>query len=284
VPIEIVNMQGYFSSKTVWIVGYGDIGVRLGQRLRAEGSRVVAIKRHAAVDAVPIDLDQPCHGALAALPLADTVFYLAPPPLQGRTDPRVEPVLHSQPQADWLYLSTSGVYGDCQGRWIDVLEPLKPTSDRAQRRFAAEQAVLKAVPAAKILRVPGIYGPGRLPVERLKAQTPVLQANVCPYTNRIHSEDLVSGLLHVIQYGEAGQAYNISDGHPTGMTDYFLKAARLLNLPEPTQVSWEVAMQTFSPMLKSFMEESKRLKTDKIRALGWSPRYPTLAEGLPSCL
>jgi nucleoside-diphosphate-sugar epimerase len=187
-----------------------------------------------------------------------------------------------------LYVSTSGVYGDCQGRWIDEAECLKPQSDRGRRRLAAELH-LRAWSArtggkSVTLRVPGIYGPGRLPEERLRKGLPILRAEDAPYTNRIHADDLADAALLALGKGAAGAAYNVSDGAPTSMTDYFLQCAALLGLPVPPQVPLDEARATLSPMLLSFFEESKRLRCDRLRALGWAPRYVSLAAGLSSCV
>jgi nucleoside-diphosphate-sugar epimerase len=136
-----------------------------------------------------------------------------------------------------------------------------------------------------ILRVPGIYGPGRLPLERLQKKLPVVRAEESPYTNRIHSDDLAQAALHGAAYGRRGAAYNISDGHPTTMCDYFTRCASLLGLPPPPQVSLVEAQRIFTPAMWSFMEESKRLKNQRmIEELDFTPRYPDLASGLPNCL
>jgi nucleoside-diphosphate-sugar epimerase len=241
-----------------------------------------AALRQSGVTALQIDLDTDAPSAIAPL-----LFWFAPPPNAGDSDQRLRRFLDSSHSAVLrvVYISTSGVYGDCKGEWIDEDAPMQPISPRAQRRLDAELALAAWGGNYSILRVPGIYGPGRLPVERLKKQLPVVRTDESPYTNRIHSEDLAEAALYAAAYGKRAGAYNISDGHPTTMCDYFSRCAGLLNLPPPPQVTMEEAQRIFTPAMWSFMEESKRLKNQRmIEILGFVPRYPDLASGLPSCL
>jgi nucleoside-diphosphate-sugar epimerase len=276
------------------IVGCGDVGLRLAKRLLAQDRPVRAnVRSHASaealraqgLDAEALDLDQG-----HALPPASEVWWFAPPPAQGRTDPRLRGWLDTTPDARRIvYISTSGVYGDCGGRWIDEDEPLKPQTDRGQRRLDAENALrdfaARSGVQVVILRVPGIYGPGRLPHERLQRGLPVVREDECPWTNRIHAEDLAEVALGAMTRGAAGAAYNVSDGNPTTMTDYFTRCARLLGLPEPPRVTLAEARAQFTPAMLSFLEESKRLVNRRMREeLGVRLRYPDLATGLPACL
>ena len=222
-----------------------------------------------------------------ALPIsASLIFYFAPPPGSGATDPRLRRVLASLARSTRVvYISTSGVYGDCAGRWIDEDEPLKPMSERAHRRLDAERALTEWGGDFVILRVPGIYGPGRLPLERLRKNLPVVRESESPYTNRIHADDLADAALKAAEHGITGAAYNISDGNPTTMCDYFNRCAALLDLPPPSQISLAEARTVFTPAMWSFMEESKRLVTTRLREqLHFMPRYATLEQGLPACL
>lgn len=245
------------------------------ETLRTQGLRVVLA-----------DLDREAPAVAAPL-----VFWFAPPPAGGSSDPRLRRWLAAQTVAPQrlVYISTSGVYGDCAGRWIDENEPLKPLSDRARRRLDAEWALqdyaARSGAEAVILRVPGIYGPGRLPRERLQQGLPIVREAESPYTNRIHADDLAQAALHAAAFGGAGCAYNIADGQPTTMCDYFTRCARLLGLPEPPQVSLAQAQQVFTPAMWSFMEESKRLLTRRMQEeLHFQPRYPDLERGLPACI
>lgn len=281
----------------VLIVGCGDLGMRVAKRLIDEGQRVVGLVRTADsaatlrrshIEALEVDLDT------TPPPDAGQVFWFAPPPTTGRCDPRLRDWLAGLPWAKRkvVYVSTSGVYGDCGGRWIDEDEPLKPQTDRGRRRLDAEKALRDPAgahgSAVVVLRVPGIYGPGRLPVERLGQNLPVVRDSedeaARRWTNRIHVDDLATAAIAAMQCGAAGAAYNVADGHPTTMSDYFQRCARLLGLPDPPQVSMEEARRRLSPALMSFMEESKRLHNRRmLLELGVRLRYPDLAAGLPHC-
>lgn len=276
------------------IAGCGDIGMRVAQRLARPGAEVAAIVRapqkaaallalgaHARLE----DLDRPADaGDWSCL------FWFAPPRPEGERDQRLRDWLAAQRGRieRLVYISTSGVYGDCGGRWIDESEPLKPAAARSLRRADAEAALAEWGAARNcatvILRVPGIYGPGRLPAARLRAGEPLMRSEEAPYSNRVHAEDLAAAAILAAQRGRPGAAYNIADGHPTTMTDYFLQCAERLGLPAPEQISRAEAQQRFTPAMWSYMEESKRLRIDRARGeLEFVPAYPTLREGLPAC-
>lgn len=279
--------------ETIWIVGCGDIGLRVASGLQREGREPTGVVRSAqsaeglraaGVAAVAADLD-------AGLPaLEGTVLWLAPPPREGDSDARIARFCAAEPAVRRLvYLSTSGVYGDCGGQWIDEEAPLRPKSARGRRRMDAEQRLRRWAEASRaklsILRVPGIYGPGRLPEARLREGTPVLLPEEAPWTNRIHADDLAAAIITVLDRGRAGGAYNTADGNPTTMTDYFRRCARLLGLPEPPALPAAEAREHMSAAMWSFMEESKRLRVDRLRdELGFDWRYPDLEAGLPACL
>lgn len=275
-----------------WIVGCGDIGRRLARLLIDAQTPVVGwvsgAVSAAQVEALGIasrvfDLDTESINPGTA---PSWIFWFAPPPNRGVTDPRLRHFLNALEQAPkrLIYLSTSAVYGDCGGAWIDEDAPLQPGNDRGRRRLDAEQTARayaqKTGCELVILRVPGIYGPGRMPEQRLRAGTPILCAEDAPYTNRIHADDLAAAALTIAQRGIDGAAYNVADGNPTTMTDYFTRCAAALGLPPPPQISLAVAKRELSASIMSFLEESKRLRIERLRALGWSPRYPDLAAGL----
>ncbi len=279
---------------SILIVGCGDIGLRIAARHLAADDQVTGVvrsneaaERLASVGITPQLQDLDNHWRP---PAVDAIYWCAPPPSHGRDDPRLALALEAlaAPAQGLLYISTTGVYGDCQGRWIDEAEPLKPQSERGQRRLAAELHLrawaARSSARTVTLRVPGIYGRGRLPIARLKSGTPVLRAEESPHTNRIHAEDLADAAVIALREGLAGGAYNVSDGAPTTMTDYFNQCATLLGLPLPPQVDFATAREQFSPTLLSFMEESKRIDPARLKALGFKPRFASLAEGLPYCL
>jgi nucleoside-diphosphate-sugar epimerase len=231
------------------------------------------------------DLDRP--SILPSLPVRNgLLFYFAPPPAQGTGDPRLRALLDhlgDELPRRIVYISTSGVYGDRGGAWVTEDAPPMPRNDRARRRLVAEETLREWAsrhhrPVA-ILRVGGIYGPGRLPVERLRRGEPVPRESDCGYTNRIHADDLASVCVTA---GERGDGiYNVSDGRPGTLTDYFNRVADLHGLPRPPQITLGEARTRLSAEMLSYLEESRRLDNGRmLRELGVSLRYPSLKEGL----
>jgi nucleoside-diphosphate-sugar epimerase len=283
------------------IVGCGYVGRRLARAELQSGERVTAVVRSAAsaarltaqgVDCLRADLDQAL--APGALPTrAAVIYYLAPPPPRGATDPRLGHFLAAIPPAALpariVLLSTSGVYGDCRGEWVSEARAPQPQADRARRRLDAEQRLQdwsrrQGVPVV-ILRVPGIYGPGRLPLERLHSGEPVLREEESPWSNRVHVDDLVRACRAAARHGHPGAIYNVSDGRPSTMTDYFNRVADAAGLPRPPQISLTAADSRLSEGMRSYLAESKRLDNRRMREeLGVEPLYPDLATGLAACL
>jgi nucleoside-diphosphate-sugar epimerase len=281
----------------VFVVGCGDVGLRVAALEQAAGRQVSALARSEAsalqlagqgIQSVPGDLDRPdCMLDLSVS--AELVYYFAPPPPVGEDDPRIAALLSALVQLAWsgrlVYISTSGVYGDCGGAWVDEDWPINPCSERARRRAAAEARLYAWAGDRVILRVPGIYGPGRLPVERLQRGVPVVREDESPWSNRIHADDLAKACFNAARLGQSGRVYNISDGNPSTMTDYFFHVADTLALPRPPEISLEEARRSLGPGILSFLAESKRLDNRRMREeLGVEPRYPDLASGLAACL
>jgi nucleoside-diphosphate-sugar epimerase len=285
----------------IFIVGCGDIGRRVASLEMAAGHAVTALARSDSAAAILArnnigilrgDLDRP--ESLTSLPPDPaTLYYFAPPPPAGTDDPRLRSLLAAFKPGTLpkrlVYISTSGVYGDCAGAWINEDWPLDPKSDRGQRRWAAERMLREwserhGAPIV-ILRAPGIYGPGRLPVERIRRGVPVLNERESPWSNRIHADDLAAACCAAARHGKPGQAYNVSDGHPTTMTDYFWRIADLYGLLRPPAIGLAEARRVLSPNLLSFLEESRRLDNRRmVEELGVNLRYPDLDSGLKACL
>ncbi|BAU48710.1 NAD-dependent dehydratase [Sulfurifustis variabilis] len=281
----------------VFMVGCGDIGTRVARLERAQRARVSALARSEesaarlrteGIAPVAGDLDQP--ESLRELPTHDTLlYYFAPPPAKGVHDPRMrgllEALLPERRPRRIVYISTTGVYGDCAGAWVTEERPPKPGADRARRRLDAEEA-LRAFGArfevgTVILRVPGIYAPGRLPVDRIRAGEPLVREEEAPYTNRIHADDLAQVCIAAMRRGGDGGVYNVSDGHPTTMTDYFFKVADALGLPRPPVLPLASVRERVSEGMRGYLAESRRIDNRRMRAeLGVSLRYPTLEAGL----
>jgi nucleoside-diphosphate-sugar epimerase len=189
-----------------------------------------------------------------------------------------------------VYVSTTGVYGDAGGALVDEESPTNPGSDRAARRVDAEHSVrtwcTRNAVAWTILRVPGIYGPGRLPLERLKRGEPMIRHSEAGFSSRIHVDDLVAAALLA---GSAPRAayriYNVTDGNPASMTEYFERVAMLAGLPPPRLISREEAERVLSPGLLSYLAESRRVDSRRIREeLGFAPRFHDLRLGILSSL
>ena len=186
----------------------------------------------------------------------------------------------------FVYISTSGVYGDCAGEWVDETRLPKPQTERARRRLDAEQAIggwgERNNVETVILRVPGIYASDRLPLDRLLRGTPALAAEEDVYTNHIHAEDLAAIVAAALEVKQARGIYNASDDGPMKMGDFFDLIADRAGLTRPPRVSRDEAKRRITNEL-SFMSESRRLVNRRMKAeLGVRLRYPTVADGIPT--
>ncbi len=283
------------------IVGCGYVGRRLARSLsnRISVTGITSSRRSASgldrhgVDGCAWNLDEPDAPAPRILnTLTQTVFYFAPPPPAGSTDPRLAYFLKSLTEYPnrLIYLSTTGVYGDAAGALVDEDSTLAPTSERAQRRVDAEQQIQawanERNVAWTILRVPAIYGPGRLPIERIKRAEPMIRHSEAPPASRIHVDDLIAACLLANETPRAkNRIYNVTDGNSTSMTEYFERVATLTGLPTPTLISREEAATTLSPELWSFLQDSRRIDSQRIRQeLGFAPRFTDLRLGILSSL
>jgi len=285
----------------VLIVGCGDIGLRVARILQTSSCEVTGLTRSAKgaerlrrvrVEPVIGDLDDA--ESLAELPTGGKlVFYLAPPPGGGPVDGRMRnfcaAVGGEKVPAKVVYMSTSGVYGDCGGARVTEETPVNPQTSRAQRRVDAETTLLEWGRANKvpvvILRVTGIYGPGRLPLARLQQGHPVLNEKESPPTNRIHADDLAAVCVAAAEKAADGEIFNVSDGQSGTMTGYFNAIADLLELPRPQQVSMAEANQVMNPMMLSYLKESRRMDNRKmIEQLGVVLQYPDLGSGLKNII
>ncbi|MFN4360249.1 MAG: NAD-dependent epimerase/dehydratase family protein [Hylemonella sp.] len=296
-PLGALPMR--FRRTRLLIVGCGDVGLRAAAALPRR-VQVLALtsspERHAELRARGItplagNLDQ--SATLQRLAgLADRVLHLAPPPGEGPDDPRTRALLQAlrrrTPPLALVYGSTSGVYGDRGGDWIDETAPLRASTARAQRRVAAESEVRfvgrSAGVRSSILRIPGIYAPDRAggtPRERLLRGTPVLRPEDDVYTNHIHADDLARACLAALWRGAPQRVYHASDDTVLKMGDYFDLAAGLYGLPRPARLSRAEAVQQLPATLLSFMSESRRLTNSRLkRELRLGLRYPTVALGL----
>jgi len=287
--------------KRILIVGSGDVARRAIPWL-AKRFTVYAVIRHAeaaaglrAQGATPLlaDLDDP-RSLRRLAGIADAVMHFAPPPARGARDARTARLLAalarrgSLPQR-FIYISTTGVYGDCGGAWVDETRACRPDTERARRRVDAERRVRRFAARnavrASILRAPGIYAANRLPRERLQRGDPVLTADEDVHTNHIHADDLARLACLALFRGRAGRVYNAVDDTRMKMGDWFDFAADRLGLPRPPRVSRAALGERVSPMARSFMAESRRLGNARIkRELRARLLYPTVREGFAAAL
>lgn len=292
---DYVKIRHYM--KRLLIIGCGDVGLRVAKLLQpryriyalTHNPQRIADLRNLALVPLTGDLDHP--GTLTGLSgLAHDVIHLAPPPSHGIADTRTAHLIaalgrgRSLPQ-HFIYISTSGVYGDCGGAVIDETSPLRPRTGRALRRADAERRLRdwgsRTGVRVSILRVPGIYASDRLPVARIERGTPALLPRDDAYVNHVHADDLALMVVAALHRGQANRSYNASDDAPQKMGDYFDLVADRFSLPRPPRVTRAVASATLPEILYSFMSESRRLTNFRIkRELRVRLRYPTVREGI----
>ena len=268
--------------KRLWIAGYGDIA-RRARPLLENRFEVCVLSR-----AQGRDLDRP--GSLATLESADAVLHCAPPPASGASDTRTANLISALESRQilptrFVYISTSGVYGDCGGARVDESRALHPRTERAKRRADAEAQLAlwcKARGVALVvLRAPGIYAADRLPLERLRAGTPVLRAADDVYTNHVHAQDLAAICARALESDARAGIYNASDDSGLKMGEWFDLVADWAGLPRPPRIARADAEGRLPTELLSFMGESRRLSNARLKqVLGIGLHYPTVREGL----
>ncbi len=277
------------------IVGCGDVGMRLIPLLRSR-FRVFALTsqserlselRSAGVIPILGNLDNP-QSLYRLKGLADIVVHLAPPPMQGSLDQRTRNLVAILPRHGRLvYVSTTGVYGDCKGAFFDETRTVAPVNARAERRVDAERVLRRWARhhegKLSILRVPGIYAADRLPLERLRQGTPALLDSDDVYTNHIHADDLAQIIALALFRAQPLRVYHTVDDSALKMGDYFDQVATAFKLPRPPRVPRAELSKQVSPMLLSFMSESRRLSNQRMKTeLGVRLRWPAVSDLLAS--
>ena len=291
-----------FRRPRVLIIGCGDVGLRvakgLPQRvhvlaLTSSAHRVPELRAHHITPLVG-NLDNGV--SLRRLAgLATHVVHLAPPPNNpptGTTDARTAALLRALRlralPSVLVYGSTSGVYGNCGGDWVDETRTVNPQTARAQRRVHAE-SLLRVMGRATgtrvhVLRIPGIYAPDReggTPRARLLRGAPVLVHADDVYTNHIHATDLARACRAAMWRGKPQRVTHVNDDTQLKMGDYFDMAADLYGLDRPPRMRFEDARQQLPALQLSFMAESRRLVNQRLkRELRLTLRFPTAASGL----
>jgi nucleoside-diphosphate-sugar epimerase len=225
------------------------------------------------------------------LPEEYAVIYSVPPAPDQPGDPRLGRFLAMLPHAParLVYLSTTGVYGNRDGERVDETSEARPESARAERRLAAERMLAEwctgRQTTAVVLRVPGIYGPGRLGTDSIRSGMPVLEEKDANPGNRIHVDDLATCCIAALAPGVPDGIYNVGDGDHRSGTWFTNEVARQAGLPPPPTISLAEAKKTFSPMRLSFLRESRVVDTKKMReVLGVLPKYADAADGIAAAL
>jgi len=282
--------------KRLLIIGCGDVAMRAIPVL-VRRYRVYALVRKTArfaqlrsmgVTPLPGDLDD--RASLYRIAgLADTVWHFAPPQNSGTRDTRTRNLLAVLSQktlpGQLVYISTSGVYGDCRGERVSETRPPNARTPRAQRRADAEMQIREWARnnrvCACILRVPGIYAPDRLPLSRLQQGLPCILEGEDSYTNHIHADDLARIAIAALRYGSPCRVYHASDDSQLKMGEYFDSVADALGLPHLGRISRAEAQRALPESLLSFMNESRRLDNWRMKhELKVKLRYPAVADGL----
>lgn len=271
-------------------MGCGDVGLRLlaQRKSRPANVRIIATARRPeqlaeirAAGALPLACDLDNRRSVARLAgLGGWLIHLAPPQDTGKVDRRTNALIAAcgrrawrahvvGKRLRWSYVSTSGVYGDHQGAWVSETSALKPSNVRAVRRVAAEQSLRafgkRSGVHVALLRAPGIYAENRLPIDRLRQGLPALLPDEDVFTNHIHAAELARACWLALWRGRPGRSYNISDDTRLKMGDYFDTVAEALQLPRPLRLPMAELSQKVSPMMLSFMRDSRRLRNDRMK-------------------
>jgi nucleoside-diphosphate-sugar epimerase len=282
------------------IAGCGYVGRRLATAL-ASRYDVTALVRTpssaaevgaAGIRTIVLDLDRiRINVAIPERLNQEAIVYLVPPPSFGESDLRLDRFLQlaTVPPKAFVYVSTTGVYGDSGGALVDESTPVNPRTDRARRRVTAEEMTRVWCTERRVrrvvLRVPGIYGPGRLPLERMRKREAVVREDEAGISNRIHVDDLVSACIAAVTNTEARGVYNVTDGTAISSTTFLRRLAKIAELPDPPQVSMVEAQLTFSPERLSFLNESRRVSNERmLKHLGIELKYADYEQGIRASL
>lgn len=284
-----------------FIAGCGYIGERIAVLSRQEGCPVTCMTRSAERAAlirsrgfycICASLDDP-NQIPSIDPSGSTLFYLVPPPGGGIQDRRArnfcQALEASPPPTKIIYMSATSVYTARDGSLVTEESPAVPLSSMGKRRLDAETVFREygarhGIPVV-ILRVSGIYGPGRLPLTQIRQGLPLLRLEESGPGNRIHADDLARICLAAAERGEGGDIFNVSDGNHCSMTEYFNMVADALGEPRPPQVCMEEAHRVMAPLMLSYVSESRVVDPSLLfRRLGISLRYPRLEDGIRDSL
>ncbi|MEO6340377.1 MAG: SDR family oxidoreductase [Caulobacteraceae bacterium] len=280
--------------RNLFIYGYGFTGAALARRLRADGWTAAGTSRSPegrtamATEGVrPVD-PADAEALRRALGEADALLVAAPPGVDGCPAFNSLSQLLSRERPSWTgYLSTTGVYGDREGRWVFETSDLAARSLEGARRVEAERNWRRLGRdldmVTTVFRLPGIYGPGRSPFDRLREGGQRRIVKPGHVFSRVHVDDIAAGLAASIARPRAGGIYNLCDDEPAPAADVTAYAAAMLGMEPPPEVAWDEAVM--APAARRFYAESKRVSNARAKAeLGWRPAYPSYREGLAAIL
>jgi nucleoside-diphosphate-sugar epimerase len=282
---------GRLGKPRLLIVGCGDVGLRIVARLAGRFRVFGAVRSLASAQAVrqagatPLRVDLDRRTTLGRLRgLAAKVLLLAPTSPNGARDERARHLLRALGPARGgrlVYLSTTGVYGDRRGAWTDETATPQPKNERALRRLDAERRLRSGSWRAAVLRVPGIYGPARLPLARLREAVPVPLPEQDVITNHVHAEDLARASIAALFRAAPARLYNAVDDSQLTLGQYLDRVADHAGLARPPRMPWEQLRQTAGPLRMSFLDESRRLRNVRLkRELRLRLHYPDVDAGL----
>jgi len=285
--------------KYLLILGCGYVGEKLAAACMADGIKVIGTTRsdaraaalgntgiEAAVAASPVDLPDTLLASVDAvvdsIPLTrnEQGMHASQPAWLPEIAPKLA-------QLKWVaYLSTTGVYGDADGAWVDESWPCKPASERGIERLKAEQAWLQSGLPVEIFRLAGIYGPGRNMIARLKAgEYKTVQWDSPHYSSRIHVDDIVAAIMAAIKMPKPGRIVNLADDEPLPHAGYVTELARMIDAPEPVMLTPEEGKRQLSPAMISFFRDNKRVSNRLLhRELLPELKYPNFRQGVTSLL
>ncbi len=213
------------------------------------------------------------------------------PPLRNGEDPvlsKLKPQLLNSKNLKWVgYLSTTGVYGDTKGEWVNENTSPKPQQERSVRRYSCEKQWLETKLPVQILRLPGIYGPGRSAFESIMTGKVKMIDKPGQVFSRIHVDDIAGAVLFLINLYSQGKnpsVVNIADNLPTNNLEVISFAAKIAKKSLPSKIPYEIAKNTMSPMALSFWQENRKVDNRLLcKTLGYSLIYPDFKSGLKNC-
>ncbi|MEL6258599.1 MAG: SDR family NAD(P)-dependent oxidoreductase [Pseudomonadota bacterium] len=271
------------ASQTAICLGFGYCASALAPMLTSRGWRVVGTAR--GDDKATQITASGYNGAVfgASLPFDGAHILVSTPPIDGTCPAFGAYKDASRAAASITYLSTTGVYGDLGGSWTFEWTPTNPRSARAEARVAAEARWRSLVVPVRVVRLPGIYGPGRAPFDRIRDGEARRIVKPGQVFSRAHVTDIARGLAALIERPDLSGVFHICDDEPAPPQDVTAFAAELIGASPPPEISIDKA--DLSPMARSFYAECKRVSNARIKAaLGWRPLFPTYREGLRAVL